>query len=67
MFTEEKRNIAKKIAAIDYILETKTLDNAVECDMKIIDILTDIADLIGGIKMITAVQECIAELRRCSK
>lgn len=64
MFTKKKLDIAKRIAAINYIIENKTLDNAVECDMKIIDTLCDTASLIGGIKMLNTVQECLAELRR---
>ena len=64
MFTKKKLDIAKRIAVINYIIENKTSDNAVECDVKIIDILCDIDSLIGGIKMLNTVQECLEELRR---
>lgn len=47
MFTKKKLDIAKRIAAINYILENKPLDNDVECDMKIIDIIKRRTKIVG--------------------
>lgn len=58
----KKVEIAKKIAIINYLIESKTELSRVD-EMKIIELLADIADLAGGIKMLNTVQKCLEVLR----
>ena len=63
MNTKKKVEVAKRIAVIAYILENKTSLEDIEGDTKILEHLFDIADFVGGIKMLNTVKLCIEELR----
>ena len=63
MNTKKKVEVAKRIAVIAYILESKTSLKDIEGDAKILEHLFDIADFVGGIEMLNTVKLYIEELR----
>ena len=64
MLKKTKIEIAKRLAVICYIIEKRASLEDIEGDGKIIEATADIADFVGGIKMLNTVTRCRAELRQ---